>query len=372
MLTPTTQPDLIVIGGGLIGLATACEAVAKGLTVSVLDRGEPGGGASHAAAGMLSPLGEASSSGAYLRFGLSSLRMYREWVEEVEEKSGVEVEFRECGKIRLALSPSEEEDLRDRLQWAEELGLSAEWLTPGRAGELLPGVAAGVSGGLLVLDDFRVSSRRLSRALGAAARAAGVEIRSETGVRAIRTEEGRATGVLLESGSVLPAGKVLLAAGAWSGTMGGLGHPIPVRPVRGQMVSLHPLDFPLDRVIESEEVYLVPREDGRLLVGATVEEVGFREGNTAGGIRKLLAAAIHLFPALEGSPLGEIWSGLRPATVDGHPIIGEDPEVRGLFHASGHYRNGVLLAPATARALAPLLADEVGEPIPEEFSPARF
>jgi glycine/D-amino acid oxidase-like deaminating enzyme len=138
------------------------------------------------------------------------------------------------------------------------------------------------------------------------------------------------------------------------------------------MVALHPQDFPLNRTVETEEIYLVPRDDGRILVGATVEEVGFHEGNTAGGVRHLLAAAAHLFPALEASALGEIWSGLRPASIDGNPILGKDPVVEGLFHASGHYRNGVLLAPATAQTIAPLLLGGGDEAIPEEFSPARF
>jgi glycine/D-amino acid oxidase-like deaminating enzyme len=138
------------------------------------------------------------------------------------------------------------------------------------------------------------------------------------------------------------------------------------------MVALHPQNFALRHTVETEEVYLVPRDDGRLLVGATVEEVGFHEGNTAGGIRRLLTAAARLFPALEESPLGEVWSGLRPATTDGHPILGRDSEVEGLYHASGHYRNGVLLAPATARCIVPLMIDGVGDAIPEEFSPARF
>jgi glycine oxidase len=363
--------DLIIVGAGLIGLAVAREAAGRGLQVTVLERGEPGGGASRAAAGMLSPLSEASSSGAYLSFGISSLRMYRSWVEEVEDRSGVEVEYRECGKVCLAFTPPEEAELRERLQWANSIGIRAERLSSEEVRAHLPGATENVLSGLLVLDDFRVSARRLSRALIAAARSEGVEVRAESGVRSVRSVNGRVAGVFLENGASISAERVVLSAGAWSGTVGGI-PPLPVRPVRGQMLALHPDSFPLRRIVETEAVYLVPREDGRVLVGATVEEVGFRDGNTAGGIRQLLSAAAHLFPALEASPLGEIWSGLRPATRDGNPILGADPEIEGLFHASGHYRNGVLLAPATARSLVPLLLDGVSEAIPAEFSPARF
>jgi len=371
MNSNSSSPDLIVVGAGLIGLSIAREASGRGLRVTLLDRGEPGGGASRAAAGMLSPLSEASDSGAYLRFGLTSLRMYRSWVAELEERSGVEVEYRECGKLCLAHTSEEEERLRARHAWAREIRVRAEALSIQDLQAHLPEVVSATESALLVHDDFRVSARRLSRALVQAARIEGIEVRAEAGVRAIRTDGGRISGVLLENGSSLFTERVLLSAGAWSGTIGGI-HPPPIRPVRGQMVALHPQDFALRHTIETEEVYLVPRDDGRLLIGATVEEVGFREGNTAGGVRHLLAAATRLFPSLEASPLGEVWSGLRPATTDGHPILGQDPEIEGLFHASGHYRNGVLLAPATARSVVPLIVEGVGDAIPEEFSPARF
>jgi glycine oxidase len=367
----STSPDLIVVGAGLVGLSVAREASGRGLRVTLLDRGEPGGGASRAAAGMLSPLSEASDSEAYLRFGLSSLRMYRSWVAELEERSGVEVEYRECGKLCLAHTSEEEIRLDARHQWARETGIRAEALNIQDLRANLPGVAGDTGSALLVHDDYRVSARRLSRALVQAARIEGIEVRSEARVRTIKSDGGKISGVLLENGSTLSSEKVLLAAGAWSGTIGGI-HPVPIRPVRGQMVALHPQNFTLRHTVETEEVYLVPRDDGRLLVGATVEEVGFHEGNTAGGVRRLLTAAARLFPALETSPLGEVWSGLRPATTDGHPILGRDSEVEGLYHASGHYRNGVLLAPATARCIVPLMIDGVGDAIPEEFSPARF
>lgn len=176
----------------------------------------------------------------------------------------------------------------------------------------------------------------------------------------------------MEDGSHVDAGAVLLAAGAWSGLVEGLPHLLPVRPVRGQMLSLEP-ETPLSaHVIESEEVYLVPRDDGRLLVGATVEEVGFREGNTVQGVRRLLNGAVRLAPVLGSASVKEFWAGLRPGTPDGLPILGPDPEVASLFLATGHYRNGILLAPATAECLAALLTGEGSEFVPPAFSPGRL
>lgn len=367
----TTSPDLLVIGGGLIGLAIAREASRLGLRVTLCERGEPGSGASRAAAGMLSPLGEASHAGAYLEFGAASLRIYREWVGELEDRSGLDVEYRECGKIYLASTPDGERDLLLRREWSDSIGLRAEVLSHDETVRQLPGIAEEGKTGLLVQDDFRVSPRKLARALASAARRDGIDLRTGSAVRSLRVENGRIRGVILENGTFVTANLVVLSAGAWSGTIQG-GPPLPLRPVRGQMAALHP-DHPFpDRTVETGEIYLVPRDDGRILIGATQEEVGFREGNTAGGVQGLLAAATGLFPALASSMLGEMWSGLRPATSDGYPILGADPEIGGLYHASGHFRNGVLLAPATARVLAPILAGGGEDRIPREFSPARF
>jgi glycine oxidase len=372
MSGPETRPDLLVVGGGVIGLAAAREAALRGLSAVVLERGTPGSGATHAAAGMLSPLGEAERPGPALEFALRSLRMYGDWVRGIESDSGSSVEYRESGKLRVALSVPEVERLGERARWAEALGVRAEWFDPEPLRKLEGKLALSVRGALLVHDDFRVDPRALGRALTVAARARGVEVREGTPVRSILTHAGRARGVSLEDGTTLEAGAVLLAAGAWSATIAGLAQPLPVRPVRGQMLTLHPDPRLSDLTIESEEVYLVPRDDGRLLVGATVEEAGFVEANTADGVRRLLSGAVRLAPGLGSARLVEIWAGLRPGTSDGQPILGGDPEVAGLFYATGHYRNGILLAPATADALGALLAGKGEDAVPPAYRPTRL
>jgi len=359
--TSTSRPDLVVIGGGIIGLSAARAAAGKGLRVRVLERDGFGGGATRAAAGMLSPLAEADSGGGpFLELGLRSLRMYGAWVEELEDASGVRVEFRQSGKLLPARSDGIEEGLPKRGVLAREHGIAVEWLSD----DALAGEASGLGpewrSALLIHDDYRVDSRALTRALVGAATRDGIVLSEGHMVSALLRDGDRVTGVTLADGSRVEAGAVLLAAGAWSAQVGSLPRPLGVRPVRGQMLALMPEELPSRRVIEAGGIYLVPRDDGRVLVGATVEDAGFREGNTALGIRTLLDAATKLAPSLDGARILEMWSGFRPGTPDGHPILGPDPDVEGLLIATGHYRNGILLAPITALLVGALAAGEVG------------
>lgn len=364
--------DLVVVGGGVVGLATAREAARRGLRVTVLERGRPAREATWAGAGMLSPVSEAAEDGPFLDFGLASLRLWPRWVAELEAEAGMEVDYRESGKLRVALSASEEARLRSRVPWATERGLEVEWLdAPALRGEV-PELAESVRGGLLVEPDFRVDNRLLGLALERAATEGGVEIRSGSPVRGVRSRGGRVTGAELTDGSFLPAPRVVVAAGAWSASLEGLPGPLPVRPVRGQMLSLRPPSLPSTRLLESEEVYLVPRSDGRLLVGATMEEAGFEAGITAGGIQALLEGTLRLCPGLAGSPLVELWSGFRPGSPDGNPILGPDPALEGLFLGTGHFRNGILLAPLTGMILGALAAGGDEPAIPPSFLPQRF
>ncbi|TVP53540.1 MAG: glycine oxidase ThiO [Gemmatimonadales bacterium] len=363
--------DLIIVGGGIIGLSTAREAAIRGLSVTLLERGRPGREASWAAAGMLSPLAEASADGPFLDFALASLRRYRSWVAAIEEESGRTVEYRESGKLRLALSVRERGLLEQRREWASARGLHARWFEPAELREKEPGLSLSVQGALLIEEDFRVDNRRLAEALVEAAREAGVRIQSGVEVEAIEHRGGRVLGVRTAEGDSISGDRVLIAAGAWSGALQGLPRPIAVTPVRGQMLALGTEGPFSERVLESEEVYLIPRDDGRLLVGATVEEVGFEPGITAAGIRSLLEGALRLVPGLGSAPIVEFWSGFRPGTPDGHPILGPSPEVDGLFWATGHFRNGILLAPLTAVVLAAAIAGGDGPRIPEAFAADR-
>ncbi|MBX6365619.1 MAG: FAD-dependent oxidoreductase, partial [Gemmatimonadetes bacterium] len=201
---------------------------------------------------------------------------------------------------------------------------------------------------------------------------AGVRFELGAQVAAVESEGARVTGVQLAGGRRLPAGRVVLAAGSWSGEIRGLPRPVPVRPVRGQVVALESVPPLLGRTVATPDIYLVPRRDGRVLLGATVEEAGFRATPTAGGIHRLLAAAIAAAPALADAPVAEIWAGLRPGTPDGLPILGPDPELSGLAYATGHFRNGILLAPITAALLADLLAGEPPAALLEAFGVDRF
>ncbi|MSR23338.1 MAG: glycine oxidase ThiO [Gemmatimonadetes bacterium] len=365
-------PDLVVVGGGVIGLAVTREGARRGLRVSLVERGEPGMEATWASAGMLSPIGEVTSAGPFLDLALRSFDGYPPWVRSVEEESGVEVEYRECGKLQVATSDEAAARLKARRSLAEAHGLATDWLAPREVRELEPSVASSVQGGLLLHRDHRVDGRSLARALRASAARAGAEILAGREAREILWNGTRVSGVALADGSALACGSVLLAAGAWSGRLAGLPHPIPVRPVRGQMLALMSRDVTLRRVVESDNVYLVPRDDGRVLVGATVEEAGFVKACTVAGVGQLLTSALALCPALAGAEILESWSGLRPGTPDGLPILGPSPEAEGLVVATGHFRNGILLAPATARAVGELLTEGRSALLAPEFSPSRF
>lgn len=376
--------DLVVVGGGTIGLSVAREIRARGLSVLILERGPIGRGASWAAAGMLSPLGEALEPGPFLRFGLRSLELWSTFAERLEAEAGVGIEYRECGKLRLAYSREEEERLRRRLAWALEHGFPAHWWEPARTLKAHPGLRRDLRGALYLEHDFRVDNRRLVDALRRACLVRGVELAEGCDVAAIEILGKRARGVRLSNGHRVKADRVLIATGAWSGQLGGLPHPLPVRPIRGEMVALRPSsggvwssmepDAANDppRVLESERIYLVPRDDGRVLVGATEVDEGFTEGPTVDGVTYVLREAASLIPALEGARIVETWSGFRPGSPDGMPILGQLPGVGDLFLATGHYRNGILLTPATAEAMGRLIVDEGAADLPDAFLPDRL
>jgi glycine oxidase len=364
--------DLLVVGGGVVGMAVAREACALGMEVIVLERRRSCREASWAAAGMLSPLGEALEPGPFLRFGLESLAAWPRFAAELEEETGADLALRRTGKIRIATTSREEERLRARLWWAENREVPASWLQGEAVQGLEPALAGPIRSGLLLEDDYVVDNRVLGEALPASVQARGGTVQEGVEVRELLVEKDAVQGVRTSEGEEVRAGAVVVAAGAWSGLLGGLEYPFPVRPVAGQMLALRPRELPSRRVLESESVYLVPREDGRVLVGSTVEEVGFRTGVTADGIRGLLGAAVDLVPTLADALIAELWSGLRPATPDGMPLLGPHPAVGGLHFATGHFRNGILLTPATARGMASLLGGRGESPFPPEFSPDRF
>jgi len=369
MTAPGKSPDVLIVGGGAIGLALADELAGRGHAVSVFDRGAAGAEASWAAAGLLSPQSEARFPGPFFDLAIESLRRYDAWVGDVETRSGQAAGFRRTGLLRSAFEASQETALRDFL-WQRERGLSLEtWDAAEVARRLGPDVCPGARAGLFFPDEAVVDPRKLTRALGRAARDRGVEVREDTPVRALRIANGRCLGVDI-AGESLDAGCVVDAAGAWAGRVGGLPFSVPVEPVRGQIVELDLGRNTPRTVLHSEEVYIVPHADGRSLVGSTIERVGFEKAVTADAVGRLLEAAARLWPPAAQARFVTAWSGLRPATPDGAPVLGESG-VEGLFFATGHYRNGILLTPITSRLMADRLT---GHAVPElaPFSPSRF
>lgn len=364
-------PAVTVIGGGVIGLSVAWRLARRDVRVTLLERHAPGAGASTAAAGMLSPLKEAGEPGPFLDLGLRSLARYPEFVREIESCAGMEVGYRRDGRLDVAFTAEAADRLRTQEELQERTGYAGRLLEPAELRRLEPGLAEDARLGLATEHDHQIDNERLVRALWLAAEREGVDLRTAAGAAGVETggPGGRVTGVRLDSGEALATDTVVVAAGAWAGALT-LPRPLPIRPVRGQIVVLRMVPPALQRVTWGPGCYLVPRADGRLLVGATMEEAGFVVATTAEATRRLLASAIRVVPALAAAEIEGFQVGLRPATPDGLPVIGADPATPGLHFATGHFRNGVLLAPETAELLVAGILDG-REPDPA-FSSARF
>jgi glycine oxidase len=383
--TPS-NPTIAVIGGGAIGLAVAWRLAQRGPKVTVFDKGTAGSGATHAAAGMLAACAEAEPGEETLvALNRASQLLWPAFAEELEKASGMAVDLRTEGTLVLALTADDQARLKHLLTFQNSLGLPLEWMSAAEVRRREPHLAPGIAGAIWSPQDHQVDNRALAAALHRAALAAGVTVREHTAVEQIVTEQGRITGVRVREerslhtgtppGEVIPADIVVVAAGAWSRGIAGLpteARP-PVRPVKGQMLSLRmdPKAPLLTHVVWTPGAYLVPRWDGRLLIGATVEEKGFDMTLTAGGQLALLEAAWRAVPAIEELAIDEMWVGFRPGSRDDAPIIGLAP-LAGLVYATGHYRNGILLAPITAKAVADLILDGAVDPLVRPFGLERF
>ena len=297
--------------------------------------------------------------------GRDSQARWPGFADELLRASGIDVELRREGTLLLALTADDQAEIAHRLEFQRRLDLPLEWLSAADTRKREPHLAGKIAGALFSPQDHQVDNRKLVQALRIAAEAAGVTIHEHRPVKEIAVQGGRATGVVFEDGTTERADIVVLAAGAWSRTIAGLppDRRPPVRPVKGQMLALRmDANAPLiDHVLWAPGAYLVPRRDGRLIVGATVEEKGFDNTITAGGVMALLDAAWRAVPAVEELPIDEIWVGHRPGSRDDAPILGPGP-LDGLFYATGHHRNGILLAPVTADAMARLILDNVVDP----------
>ncbi len=347
--------DVVVVGGGVIGLTCAWRAAQRGARVAVVERLRPPAGATRVAAGMLAPVGElAFGEPRLLELTLAAAELYPEFVAELERETGIATGYRRDGALHVALDRDEAAELRRVHELQRSLGLGAEWLPPRRCRELEPGLTPSFNGGVYAPGEGSIDPRALTAALLAALGSTGVTVLSGKGASALLWDGERAAGVRTEGGEELRTGTVVLAAGAWSGAAEWLPESCrpPVRPVKGQILELRARDgaAPCRRIVASERVYLVPRPDGRLIVGATVEEQGFDTAVTAGGVNELLREAYRLLPEVAEMELVEAAAGLRPGTPDNLPLVGESG-VEGLLWATGHYRNGILLAPLAANLL---------------------
>jgi glycine oxidase len=368
--------DALVVGGGVIGLACAWRAARRGLDVCVLERDRPGAGASGVAAGMLAPAGEAAwGEEDLLALNLASHRLWPSFARELAEDSGREPGHLTHGALHVALDRDEAGELRRRHRLHRELGLSSSWLRPAECRRVEPGLAPGLSGGMLAEADSSIDPGLLCEALAAAVERRGGRVEPGADVEAMRVD-GVSPELRIADGRTFAARSVVLAAGCWSGQAGWVPEESrpPVRPVKGEILTLRgSREEPLcGRMVVTERAYIVPRADGRVIVGATVEERGFDTTVTAGGVHELLREAYRVLPDVAELELLEARAGLRPGTPDNSPLIGRTPAVEGLVIATGHYRNGVLLAPITAESVAALLADEQPPIDVTPFSPARF
>ncbi len=367
----TQSPDVLVIGGGIVGLSIAREAAHSGLRTHLIEQGEPGCGSSAAAAGMLMPLVENIRSSPLQPLARASRRRYGEFIDRVTRESDLDPHLLNEGSILLARSDEGGDALEARAADLRDAGVRVERLAPDDLARLEPGLATDLSGGLLVSDDASVDNVILIRALHRAASSAGARIESGVRARRLCIDRGRIVGVESDSGRY-PAGAVVVAAGAWSGSIEAEGMPSPpTHPVRGQIVCLQPDTPPIRRIISVGPFYLVRRHDGRILIGSTMERVGFDATATAEGIATLLRDGLALVPELRRAALHSTWAGLRPATEDGLPAIGPGA-LPGLLYATGHLRHGILLAPITARLIVRLLrGDEPGWDL-SPFDPGRL
>ena len=362
-------PDVIVVGGGVIGLGIGWRCAQRGLGVTVVDPA-PGSGATWTAAGMLTPATELHyGEQSLLQLGLESARRYPAFVAELQDTTGLDVGYRRDGTIVSAWDPADLAGLRDLQAFGRSLGLSTELVTGRELRELEPALASGLPGGLVSADDGQVDNRRLVEALVIALERAGGRLVRE---RATGVAGGRVT---LANGDEVSAATVVVAAGAWSAQLPGVpAGAVPVHPVKGQTLRLHgdiSLRHVVRGVVRGSPVYLIPRASGEIVIGASSEDAGFDTTPRAGAVYELLRDAQALVPVLGETTFDEVSTSLRPGSPDNAPLIGPTG-VDGLIVATGHYRNGILLAPVTADGVTELIIDGALPEVLTPFTPSRF
>ena len=372
----TDSREVVIVGGGVIGAAVAYFLAKRGVSCSLLDKGRIGGESSDAASGILS---SSPGESQYSRLAQRSLSLFHELTPVIREESGIDIEFAECGDLTLAMNENDAIALRGLANQLSAMGEDTKWVDSAEIREMEPLLNPSIPGAMLNPESCRVNNQRLANALALAARRYGANIRQGIEVTGLMVENGRVAGVIERQG-VTHAETVVLAAGAWTGEMDrwlyadrapSSGQVAMVKPVKGVNLNVQPSDGSVSRIIHGSWGILVPRNDGSMIVGATIEEAGFNARVTAGDIQDILGIGTALMPSLRYAGLNWSVSGLRPGSGDDLPVIGRMPEYDNVIIASGHYRNGILLSLATGEAVADLLEGSAADSL-SNFDPARF
>ena len=363
--------DVVIIGGGVIGLTIARALGQRGVRdVCLIERAALGTEASFAAGGILAPQAEADRDDEFFKLACRSRDLYADFAAALFEETGVDVELDTMGTLYVAFKEGDFNEIERRYAWQSQTGLALAKLTAREARELEPCVSDAVLGALLFPRDIQIENRRLLNALVSSVAKRGVTIVTETNVDEITVEHGKVKGLQTSRGFI-SCPKVIVAAGTWSSTIEHARTP-KIEPIRGQMICFHAKPQLARHVIYSPRGYLVPRRDGRLITGSTSENAGFTKEVTAAGISSILANAKEISPQIDSLPIIDTWAGLRPRAADGLPVLGPCGEIDRLFYATGHYRNGILLAPVTGELIAEAVVEGHVSPLLAAFSPNRF
>ncbi len=364
--------DVVIVGGGVIGLSVARALAQRGVgNVTLIERGQPGAEASWAAGGLLAPQVEADRPDDFFRLAAASRDLYPAWADSLKSETGIDLEFDQTGTIYLAFTDPEEAELKSRYDWQKREGLSVEWLTSEAARRIEPCISSEARCALFFPNDYQVENRRLLPALVKANEKLGVNLITDCEVSELRVESSKTSGVKTSLGFIgTPV--VVLAAGAWTSLVRSTLPGINIKPVRGQMLCFEMRPALARHVLYSVRGYLVPRRDGRILAGSTTEQVGFENRVTDAGRRAITSMAIEIAPVLADSTPTDSWAGFRPCAADELPVLGPCAEISGLYYATGHYRNGILLAPITAELMAEAVVSGKSSVLLAPFSPDRF
>lgn len=365
--------EVLIIGGGVIGLSIARALHKKGAgKIKILERGAVGKESSYAAAGMLAPHAEADRADEFFHFCSDSNRLYPNFAGELLDETGFDIELEQSGTLYAAFTAADAAEIRRRYQWQKKAGLTVEHLTAGAARQIEPFISPDVREALLFPNDWQVENRKLLTALVKYAEANGIEIVENAAVKNLLISDKKIAGAETNAQKFYAAA-VVLATGAWTSLVNAGDFSMPkVKPIRGQMIAYQTAKRLFERVIYTPRGYLVPRLDGRILIGATVEDVGFNKETTAAGIEFLRDNALEIAPRLANLNVAEKWAGLRPFAADGLPVLGAFPDIENLMIATAHYRNGILLAPLTAEIIADKIVGSVESESLKSFSPRRF